>query len=174
MKRSRYLLLLIACAHGAALGAPDDFAALLDEHWEWHAGELARVGLHDGRPALQRTWADRSLDAIEQTPGQTREFLRRLMPSIGMHCTETTSSTTSCFAASCRTTWTAPVQRIICCLSSPGGIQNLDNMTNRCASRPCRTTTTGSRARANSTTSSIRRSRWPRKVASRRRVRRQS
>ena len=68
-------LLLVA----PAMAAPaDDFAALLDEAWEWQLGEYPVFASRLGDRRFNSRWTDLSVDAHERRHEQRRELLRRL------------------------------------------------------------------------------------------------
>ena len=70
--------LLLTASTAIIADATTDFAALLDEHWEWTlvSDPLQASRLGDRRYNDQ--WPDRSLDAFERRHEETREFLRRV------------------------------------------------------------------------------------------------
>ncbi len=73
------LLAISTLAHGTARAdAATDFAALLDEHWEWQLQALPERASMLGDRRYNRDWTDNSLDAIETRHRETREFLRRV------------------------------------------------------------------------------------------------
>jgi prolyl oligopeptidase len=62
-----------------ARAAPaDDFATLLNDHWEWQSRENPLRASRLGDRRYNDQWTDRSLEAIERRQGEQREFLRRL------------------------------------------------------------------------------------------------
>ncbi len=79
MKRTgiAFTLMLLATAGSALADATSDFEALLDEHWEWtlRNDPVMASGMGDRR--YNREWRDNSLDAIGQRHRDRREFLRR-------------------------------------------------------------------------------------------------
>jgi prolyl oligopeptidase len=70
--------LLLTASTAIIADATTDFAALLDEHWEWTlvSDPLQASRLGDRRYNDQ--WPDQSLDAFERRHEETREFLRRV------------------------------------------------------------------------------------------------
>jgi len=70
--------LLLTASTATIADAATDFAALLDEHWEWTlvSDPLQASRLGDRRYNDQ--WPDQSLDAFERRHEETREFLRRV------------------------------------------------------------------------------------------------
>jgi uncharacterized protein (DUF885 family) len=80
MKRSQLGLatLLLTFAAAASAGPAEDFAALLDEAWEWQLAEYPMFASQLGDKRFNDRWADESLAAIERRQEETREFLRRV------------------------------------------------------------------------------------------------
>jgi len=80
MKIPRILLsALLVCTSGAALAdATEDFATLLDEHWEWRMTTSPVFASMLGDRRFNDQWSDNSLAGIEQAHQETREFLRRV------------------------------------------------------------------------------------------------
>ncbi len=72
-------VILVAAAGVARGDAGTEFAALLDENWEWRlaANPLFASTLGDRRYA--RSWRDLSVEAVERRHVETRGFLRRLL-----------------------------------------------------------------------------------------------
>jgi prolyl oligopeptidase len=69
------LLLNIATANA---GPAEDFAALLDEAWEWQLAENPMFASQLGDKRYNDRWSNQSLAAIERRQDETREFLRRV------------------------------------------------------------------------------------------------
>ena len=69
---------LFSCASMAYAAPADDFAALLDEVWEWRLAEYPVFASRLGDRRYNDRWTDLSLDAFEQRHESRREFLRRL------------------------------------------------------------------------------------------------
>jgi len=82
MKRSRAgistLIISLALASTAVATPADDFAALLDEAWEWQLAENPMFASQLGDRRFNDRWTDDSLEAIERRQADTREFLRRV------------------------------------------------------------------------------------------------
>jgi prolyl oligopeptidase len=80
MKTPRILLIaLFVCTSGAALAdATEDFATLLDEHWEWRMTTSPVFASMLGDRRFNDQWGDNSLEGIEKEHQETREFLRRV------------------------------------------------------------------------------------------------
>ena len=80
MKISRIVLasLLVFVSGASFSDAPADFAALLDEHWEWQLSTNPVQASMLGDRRYNDQWTDRSLDAIERRHTETRAFLRRV------------------------------------------------------------------------------------------------
>ncbi len=71
--------LLGALLAAGALAAPgDEFAALLDEAWEWQLAEYPVFASRLGDRRYNDRWTDLSIDAYERRHEQRRELLRRL------------------------------------------------------------------------------------------------
>jgi prolyl oligopeptidase len=79
MKTSRFALasLLLLASSASFADASDDFATLLDEHWEWRIAASPVMASMLGDRRYNDQWTDMSLDAIEKRHVETREFLRR-------------------------------------------------------------------------------------------------
>ena len=80
MSNARIALAVFALAMtGPAQGATsDDFAALLDESWEWQLTNYPVFASQLGDKRFNTRWTDMSLAAIEQRQADTRAFLQRL------------------------------------------------------------------------------------------------
>ncbi len=77
--RATLITLLAALLAAGALAAPDDeFAALLDEAWEWQLAEYPVFASRLGDRRYNDRWTDLSIDAYERRHEQRRELLRRL------------------------------------------------------------------------------------------------
>ena len=70
--------LVLGLAQTSPAGPAEDFAALLDEAWEWQLKEnpMMASGLGDRR--FNDQWTDNSIQAIKRRQDETREFLRRV------------------------------------------------------------------------------------------------
>jgi prolyl oligopeptidase len=73
---STFLCLLLT-ATPALAGPGEDFAALLDEHWEWQLAQYPTFASSLGDERYNDRWTDLSLDAIRERQQQLRAFLRR-------------------------------------------------------------------------------------------------
>ncbi len=69
---------LIFISLSAAAGPTDDFAALLDESWEWQLRENPVWSSRLGDRRFNDQWDDMSLGSIERRIEEQRDFLRRL------------------------------------------------------------------------------------------------
>ena len=80
MKTPKILLTaLLVISSGAAMAdASDDFATLLDEHWEWRMNTSPVFASMLGDRRFNDQWGDNSLQGIEKEHQETREFLRRV------------------------------------------------------------------------------------------------
>jgi prolyl oligopeptidase len=72
-------LALGLAAASATMAAPaDDFAALLDEAWEWTLAEYPMFASRLGDRRYNDRWTDQSTVAIARRQQQTRDYLQRL------------------------------------------------------------------------------------------------
>lgn len=80
MKTTRMLFatLLIMLSGATYADAGDDFAALLEEHWEWRMATSPVWASMLGDRRYNDRWGDGSLKGIEKDHQDTREFLRRV------------------------------------------------------------------------------------------------
>jgi len=70
---------LFVLTSGAAMAdATEDFATLLDEHWEWQMSTSPVFASMLGDRRFNDQWGDNSLAGIEKEHQATREFLRRV------------------------------------------------------------------------------------------------
>ncbi|NNF40264.1 MAG: DUF885 family protein, partial [Woeseiaceae bacterium] len=69
---------LLSLSAGALAGATEDFAALLDEHWEWRLASSPVMASMIGDRRFNDQWQDNSLAGIERRHNQRRDFLRRV------------------------------------------------------------------------------------------------
>jgi uncharacterized protein (DUF885 family) len=79
MIRNFALTLLILIGNSAIAAAPDDFAALLADAWEWQLRENPVMASSLGDRRYNGSWADSSLGAIELRQEKQREFMQRLL-----------------------------------------------------------------------------------------------
>ena len=68
----------LAATGTASADAGEDFAALLDEVWEWQLAQNPMMASQQGDRRFNTEWRDRSLDGIEERHLARREFLRRV------------------------------------------------------------------------------------------------
>jgi len=80
MKSIRIALIALTLVIGslANAGPAEDFAALVNEAWEWRLAENPVFASRLGDRRYNDKWADRSLAAVDRRHKQTREFLRRV------------------------------------------------------------------------------------------------
>jgi len=80
MKYQRLLLAVILLSLAPTLRADPagDFAALLDEVWQWRLATYPTFASELGDKRYNDRWEDLSLDAIDHRQAERREFLRRL------------------------------------------------------------------------------------------------
>ena len=101
------LVLLLALSSAARADADEQFQALLDENWEWNLKEFPMLATSVGDRRYNDRWTDQGLDAYERRQREQRDFLSRLYGIDRQQLPRNDSSTTSCSAGSCRTTWTS-------------------------------------------------------------------
>jgi uncharacterized protein (DUF885 family) len=79
MKTSKLLLALLVLSSALTYAeTTDDFATLLDEHWEWQMATHPLWASSMGDRRFNTEWPDERLDTIEQHHKDRRDFLRRL------------------------------------------------------------------------------------------------
>jgi len=80
MQKFAWLIIFSFMFNGlpASAAPADDFATLLNDHWEWQLRENPLRASRLGDRRYNDRWTDRSLEAIERRQGEQREFLRRL------------------------------------------------------------------------------------------------
>jgi uncharacterized protein (DUF885 family) len=71
--------LLILIGNSANAAATEEFAALLDDAWEWQLRQDPVMASSLGIRRYNERWQDASLAAIESAQEQQREFMRRLL-----------------------------------------------------------------------------------------------
>ncbi|HSD68293.1 MAG TPA: DUF885 family protein, partial [Woeseiaceae bacterium] len=71
--------LLILIGNSAISAAPDEFAELLHDAWEWQLRESPVMASSLGDRRYNGKWADSSLGAIEARQQQQRDFMQRLL-----------------------------------------------------------------------------------------------
>jgi len=79
--RKNILVLASACfltTNAAWADAGEDFAALLDENWEWYLAQNPMTASQQGDRRYNTEWRDESLAGYETRHLDTREFLRRV------------------------------------------------------------------------------------------------
>jgi len=70
--------LVLGFAQSSLAGPTEDFAALLDEAWEWQLKENPMMASALGDRRYNDQWTDNSIQAIKRRQDETREFLRRV------------------------------------------------------------------------------------------------
>jgi prolyl oligopeptidase len=79
MKTIRPTLLALLLSTAPAFAGPsEDFASLLDEHWEWQLAQYPAFASSLGDHRYNDRWTDLGIDAIKERQQQVREFLRRV------------------------------------------------------------------------------------------------
>ena len=125
------LALLTLLAAPALAGPSEDFAALLEEHWEWYlaANPVSASSLGDRR--YNDRWSDQSLREIERRQQQTREFLRRVYAIDRTAMTDEEQLNHELFRRALQDAVDQfPFNGHLMPLHHRGGVQTLDNTTN--------------------------------------------
>jgi uncharacterized protein (DUF885 family) len=80
MKLQRLLLgaVLLGLVPSLRANPATDFAALLDEVWQWRLAAYPTFASELGDKRYNDRWQDLSLDAIDERQAETRQYLRRL------------------------------------------------------------------------------------------------
>ena len=79
MIRNFVVTVLILIGNSAVAAAPDDFATLLEDAWQWQLRENPVMASSLGDRRYNGNWTDSSLDAIELRQEKQREFMQRLL-----------------------------------------------------------------------------------------------
>jgi len=75
---TKVLALLLLCVSSASFAdATEDFAKLLDDHWQWRMASSPVMAAMLGDRRYNDQWRDESLAAIERRHVEMRDFLRR-------------------------------------------------------------------------------------------------
>ncbi len=133
MKKSGFILiaLMITAVRVAAAGPADDFAALLDEHWEWTLANNPTMASRLGDRRYNDEWTDQSLDAIDERRKETREFLRRVYAIDRAALSKQDQLNHELFRRSLQDTVDEfQFDGHLLPFYQRGGVQNLDNTTN--------------------------------------------
>jgi prolyl oligopeptidase len=132
MKTSRLTVLaLLLTAMSALAGPSEDFAALLDEHWEWQLAQYPTFASSLGDHRYNDRWTDRSIDAIEERQQQLRAFLRRVYAIDRAALAEEEQLNYELFRRELQDTVDEfQFDGHLMPLHHRGGVQNLDNTTN--------------------------------------------
>jgi len=124
------LLLLISSATHA--DAANDFAMLLDEHWEWSLANSPVLASQIGDRRYNDSWPDQSLAAIERRHKDTEEFLRRVYAIDRNSLSEADQLNYELFRRQLQDDVDVhQFQGHLLPFFHRGGIQNLDNVTNQ-------------------------------------------
>ena len=133
MKTTRLALALaiIGLAATAHAGPAEDFAALLDEHWEWRLAEYPTFASQLGDRRYNDRWTDLSLEAIERRHDQMRALLRGVYAIDRSALSEDDQLNYELFRRSLQDDVDElQFNRHLMPLHHRGGVQNLDNTTN--------------------------------------------
>jgi prolyl oligopeptidase len=106
----------------------DDFASLLQDHWEWQMRENPVRASRMGDRRYNDQWTDMSLKAIERRQGEQRDFLRRLRIIDSSQLAETDQLNYDLFRRSLENGIDAHQFRdYLMPMSQRGGIQSLES-----------------------------------------------
>ena len=133
MKKLGFVLvtIILSMNQAATAGPTEDFAALLEEHWEWTLANSPTMASSLGDRRYNDQWSDQSLVAIDERRNQTREFLRRVYAIHRIGLSEEDQLNYELFRRSLQ-------DRVdefqfnghLLPFYQRGGVQNLDNTTN--------------------------------------------
>ena len=133
MSKARIALIALVFAIGGPVqgAASEDFAALLDEAWEWQLSSYPLFASQLGDRRYNDQWTDRSLDAIEVRHEQTRVFLRRVYAIDRSALSDADQLNYELFRRKLQNDVDAIAFRgHLMPFSHRGGVQNLDSNTN--------------------------------------------
>ena len=134
MHNRRYIFTIFALLlSGVAFGAAsDEFNSLLDEEWEARLKNSPIFASSQGDRRYNRLWSDHSASAIKAYQDQSREFLRRTYAIDKAALSETDQMNFELFRRSLQNRVDAyQFNAYLLPFSHRGGVQNLDNNTNR-------------------------------------------
>jgi prolyl oligopeptidase len=125
------LILILAQGSAAVATAADDFAALLDEVWEWQLAENPMFASQLGDKRYNDRWSDNSLEAIERQQQETRAFLQRIYEIDRSALSETDQLNYELFRRQLQDSVdTSAFSGHLLPFYQRGGVQNLDSNTN--------------------------------------------
>jgi prolyl oligopeptidase len=125
------LILILAQGSAAVAAAADDFAALLDEVWEWQLAENPMFASQLGDKRYNDRWSDNSLEAIERQQQETRAFLQRIYEIDRSALSETDQLNYELFRRQLQDSVdTSAFSGHLLPFYQRGGVQNLDSNTN--------------------------------------------
>jgi prolyl oligopeptidase len=123
---------LFLSASAAFADASGDFQALLDEHWEWSVANNPVMASMLGDRRYNTEWGDNSTAATRQQHEERRDMLRRAYAIDRTALSDEDQLNYELFRRQLQDDVDAHVfQRHLMPFSHRGGIQNLDNLTNR-------------------------------------------
>lgn len=127
------LVTLVLLASGPAFAeAEADFKALLDDHWEWTLSNNPMLASSLGDRRFNSQWQDQSLAAHERRHGEAREFLQRVYAIERSALSESDQLNYELFRRQLQDE--VDLSRFrghLMPFSHQGGVQNLENATNR-------------------------------------------
>ena len=129
--RMSLFALIITFPLGSLAGPTEDFATLLDEHWEWMLASNPTMASGLGDRRYNDRWSDQSFDAIAERQNQTREFLRRVYAIDRTALSEEDQLNYELFRRSLQDAVDEfQFNGELLPFYQRGGVQNLDNVTN--------------------------------------------
>ena len=109
-----------------------DFSTLLDEHWEWTLRNSPVMASALGDRRFNDQWSDQSIAGHQRRHDETREFLRRAYALERASLSETDQLNYELFLRQLQDEVDLyPFRDYLMPFSHQGGIQNLENTTNR-------------------------------------------
>jgi prolyl oligopeptidase len=124
--------LLLTASTATIADAATDFAALLDEHWEWTLASDPLQASRLGDRRYNDQWPDQSLDAFERRHEETREFLRRVYAIDRNALSEADQLNYELFRRQLQDDVDVHAfQGYLLPFFHRGGVQNLENVTNQ-------------------------------------------
>ena len=129
--KSTVLLLVSACllvSNSVQADAGEEFAALLDEAWEWQLAQNPMMASQQGDRRYNTEWRDGSLDGYENRHKARREFLRRVYAIDKPALSESDQFNYELFRRALQQSVDAhQFQGHLMPFSQRGGVQNLDS-----------------------------------------------
>ena len=132
MRKLMFVLLLLSVAGTSAADTTADFQNLLDEHWEWTLANTPLLASSLGDRRYNQVWGDNSPSAIERKHLETRDFLRRAYAIDRGALSAADQLNYELFRRQLQDEVDEhQFQGHLLPFDHQGGVQNLDNVTNR-------------------------------------------